>query len=320
MPIMASKDGKLPSERKQLLFVGTNLSHAVSNKIHDEVAASIGLNWYLLALDNPDLSDFVRLAHDPSFGGAIVTIPHKINIMQHLDRIDDVGKLLGACNNVYKSQDGLLTGTNTDWIGVRDSLLSLSKGAASQGLVEQHESRAIKASSFIIGAGGAARAAVHALSNELNASTIFIINRDVNEFNSLKRDITQGYQRASLSVPGLIHLRSPAEAADIGPLLYGVGTVPDFEPITQAEMEARDTFATLLQGTQGVFLDMCYSPWQTRNLALATKYGWVVGHGAEVVAWQLRAQWKLWAGEEYSDRIDVDNMGVRVREIAESLA
>ncbi|PVH68681.1 putative shikimate 5-dehydrogenase [Cadophora sp. DSE1049] len=317
---MASIDPKPAGEGKQLLFVGTNLSHAVSNKIHDEVAASIGLNWHLLALDNPDLSNFVRLAHEPSFGGAIITIPHKINVIQHLDRMDDVGKLLGACNNVYKSSDGFLIGTNTDWIGIRDSLLALLREAASQSLVKPLVSGSVEAPGFIVGAGGAARAAVYALSNELNVTKIFVINRDVDEFNSLKRDITEGYRRKSLNVPVLIHLRSPAEAAAVESPFYGVGTVPDFEAVTQAEIEARDIFATLLQGARGLFLDMCYNPQQTRNLTLATKHGWVTGYGAQVVAWQLKAQWNLWAGEDYSRQIDVDYMGVRVREIAEGLA
>lgn len=103
---------------KRIYFVGTNLGHAVSNQIHDLIAAEVNLNWRLRAIDSLSLDEFLSRLRKDDFAGAVVTIPHKINVMPHLDRIDKIGSLLGACNNVYKAANGEITGTNTDWIGV----------------------------------------------------------------------------------------------------------------------------------------------------------------------------------------------------------
>lgn len=305
------------SETRIIYFVGTNLGHAVTNKIHDIIAEHLDLDWQLQAIDNPSLDEFVRRMRDEDFGGAVITIPHKITIMSHLDRIDGIGQLLGACNNVYKSSDGFLTGTNTDWIGVRDSLLQLAKNAGHD-VSEETDVRYGKAG-FVIGAGGAARAAVYTLHKILRAAKVYIINRDQVEVKALMKDITEGYRRASLEPPVLIHLQGSSQASYVDNIFYGVGTVPDFEPMTPQEKNAKQILEIVLSKNKGVFLDMCYKPRMTRNLRLARKYDWVIGDGGQVVGWQLKAQWELWAGKDTSNAIPLDQMILKVHEIVEKL-
>ncbi|CAG9990366.1 unnamed protein product [Clonostachys byssicola] len=305
---------------KHILFVGTNLSHAVSNRIHDIVAKEVGINWQLEAMDTPVLDKFAKRIRDEDFGGAIVTIPHKINVLPLLDHIDPMAQLLGACNNVYRRADGLLAGTNTDWIGVRDSLLDLSQRVPGDQLATDSTEPGRGKPAFVVGAGGAARAAVYALSKALGATVIYVINRDEHEVAALIHDAQNGYRKAGLEPPIIKHLRKPSDAIGLEDAYYGIGTVPDFEPCTETELDARAVFIEILNRQRGVFLDMCYRPRFTRNLKLAREKGWTSGDGGQVVGWQLKAQWEVWAGKDISDAIPLSKMIEQVHEIVESLA
>ncbi|KAG9657357.1 hypothetical protein KCU64_g5252, partial [Aureobasidium melanogenum] len=310
------------SEPRSILFIGTNLRHAVTNRIQDEVARSLGLPWKLTAIDDPCLDEFDRLSKESSFVGAVVTIPHKINIMSHVNGIDPVGTILGACNCIYRGHRGQLTGTNTDWIGVRDALIHATREtahcdqAAADGTRHNQEPR----SGMVVGSGGAARAAVYALSQELGCSRILIINRDVDEVESLKRDVHVGYGRAGIEIPKLVHVQDASQAARETTPVYGVGTVPSFEPVTPTEKAARYALETILGNGKGVFLDMCYRPRITQSLELARKFGWTTSEGAQVVTWQLRAQWTLWASKVASESIDLESMAERVNQIVVELS
>lgn len=307
---------------KLIYFVGTNLGHAVTNKIHDLVAQELNVNWRLCALDNPLLDDFVSRLHRDDFGGAVVTIPHKIEVMKHLDRLDQMASTLGACNLVYKTPEGLLAGTNTDWIGVRDALLEIAKQLDGSNLattVSDGKPYGYGRPAFVIGAGGAARAAIYTLNTVLGAQKIYIINRDDSEVAALVRDLTQGYQKASLAVPSIIHLQEPITLGDEECPFFGVGTVPDFEAITPQEIQCRAIFDNLLSRSKGVFLDMCYKPKITRNLRLAMERGWATGNGGQIVGWQLKTQWQFWAGKDVSDAIPLEKMIKNVHEIVDGL-
>jgi shikimate dehydrogenase len=98
------------------------------------------------------------------FRGINLTIPHKIEVMNHLDEISENATLIGAVNTVYRRGDKLL-GENTDGKGFLRSL------------VEEGGMDPAGRSFVILGAGGAARA----VSVELalaGAASIVIVNRD----------------------------------------------------------------------------------------------------------------------------------------------
>lgn len=291
------------SASKQILFIGTHLKHAITNRIHDEVAKSLNLNWRLLPLDTLDLGEFDKYARGALFGGAVITIPHKLDIISHLDHVDTLVGIIGACNNVYLSDRGL-TGTNTDWVGVRDALRAMPGGEIDA------------TAGFIVGAGGAARAALYALA-ELGCSKVYVINRDVEEVRRLQSDVRHGYAKAARRPPVIVHLQDPSEVEE--PPMIGVGTVPDFEPLTETEKQARRCLVAVFRKGPGRYLDMCYKPRQTRNLVLAKANRWTVCEGTQVVTQQLMEQWSLWVGERSKD-IQMDVMAKRVLELADELA
>ncbi|KAK0440917.1 uncharacterized protein EV420DRAFT_1580887 [Desarmillaria tabescens] len=231
---------------------------------------------------------------DPSWVGAVVTLPHKRSVIPLLDEADEHVAALRACNGIWKTNDGKLVGTNTDWRGVYGSLIAATE--------EGKEKPAI-----VIGAGGACRAAVYALAIHLNAPTIYIINRDAQEVADLLKDVTEGYTSAGLVVPSIVHVTSVDEAHSLATPYYIVGTVPDFPPVSPAEITAQDILVAFIQQPEkGVLLDMCYKPRETRHLKLAKEGGWKTVDGVNIIAWQIETQWPLWAGEEKAKQIPAD--------------
>jgi shikimate dehydrogenase len=93
-----------------------------------------------------ELESFVRSARMSRLSGFNVTIPHKSGIIPLLDETDEEAKLCGAVNTVLV-RDGRLTGFNTDMGGLLESLREDGRGFRGSRVM-------------ILGAGGAARAAV----------------------------------------------------------------------------------------------------------------------------------------------------------------
>jgi shikimate dehydrogenase len=92
------------------------------------------------------------LKRTPNARGCNLTLPHKIEIMPLLDRIDPVARRIGAVNTVVKRKDGTLEGRNTDGFGFLEALgYNARHWSAEAGPV------------LVLGAGGAARAVVASL-------------------------------------------------------------------------------------------------------------------------------------------------------------
>ena len=94
------------------------------------------------------------LRRTPNARGCNLTLPHKIDIMPLLDRIDPLARHIGAVNTVIKHADGTLEGRNSDGFGFMEALrYNAPHWSADSGPV------------VVLGAGGAARAIVATLVN-----------------------------------------------------------------------------------------------------------------------------------------------------------
>lgn len=92
------------------------------------------------------------LKRTPNARGCNLTLPHKIEILPLLDRIDPIARRIGAVNTVVKQADGSLEGRNTDGFGFLEALkYNAPHWTAAAGPV------------VVLGAGGAARAVVASL-------------------------------------------------------------------------------------------------------------------------------------------------------------
>jgi shikimate dehydrogenase len=101
----------------------------------------------------PALEELVAfLRRTPHARGCNLTLPHKIEIMPLLDRIDPLAARMGAVNTVVKQADGTLEGRNSDGFGFMATLhYNAPDWRAQAGPV------------VVLGAGGAAHAIVASL-------------------------------------------------------------------------------------------------------------------------------------------------------------
>lgn len=133
--------------------------------MQEEAFRALGLQWRYVTMEVPPakLADAVLGMRAMNFAGANCTIPHKVAVIPHLDRLTETGRKIGAINTIVRQPDGSLLGENTDGKGFIQSVT----GAG----LELNGVRTV-----ILGAGGAARA----ISVELavaGAGHITIVNR-----------------------------------------------------------------------------------------------------------------------------------------------
>ncbi len=126
-------------------IAGNPCAHSRSPLLYNRLFAHFGMNYHYTRFEWPDAGTIVRLASLLPLKGLSVTIPFKTDVMRHLDEIDDHAAAIGAVNTIVRC-GGRMYGHNTDWLGVQIPL------AHRQG-----------ARAVVLGAGGAAAAAVYAL-------------------------------------------------------------------------------------------------------------------------------------------------------------
>ena len=119
--------------------------------MHNAAFEAAGLDWAYELLDvAPEaLPAAIARLREPDVAGANVTIPHKLAVMDRVDRLD-ADALRARAVNTIANESGMLVGSNTDVAGIRAALDEL--GLQPRG-----------AAVVILGAGGSARAAAVAL-------------------------------------------------------------------------------------------------------------------------------------------------------------
>lgn len=279
--------GSAEDQRAFCYLVGVGVTHSIAPPMHDYVSKSLGFNWKFIAQECPTVEEAMVLFRKHSFAGGVVTMPHKTAIMKRLDGLDGYAVKISACNNVYRAADGSLRGTNTDWRGIKGCLLS----ATAEGKGRP---------AMIIGAGGASRAALFALHDQLDCSTVYIVNRDVDEYERLLQDAQIYGNKLNMK-----HVQTLQQARELEAPFYIVGTIPDFEPSTPAEIEVRNIVNHFFaHKPTGLFLDMCFKPRRTRYIKMAESHGWKTVEGTEIIGHQVDEQYRLWCGEDAARRID----------------
>lgn len=216
-------------------------------------------------------------------------MPHKVAILPHLDEMTDECRNVGACNTIFLRQDNdqrRYVGTNTDVIGIRE--------AFTQNVPREmfHGKPAL-----VVGGGGAARSAVYALKVFMEATTVYMINRDKSEVDAVMSWCKDhGYGN------GLIHVATVEQAKSTESIGAIVSCVPDYSPSTPAEVEARGILEVALGNSKGAILEMCYHPrpW-TQIAGLAEKAGWTVILGTEAMIYQGFAQDTYWTGKPLAE-------------------
>ncbi|AJP73597.1 shikimate dehydrogenase [Sphingomonas hengshuiensis] len=247
--------------------IGDPIAHSKSPAIHGFWLDALGIEAeYRAAHVLPEaLGDyFAARRDDPNWRGCNITIPHKQAALDHVEDRGGVRESIGAINTVVRAEDGALVGTNTDAGGFYApiSAMDLEGGHA-----------------VVIGAGGAARAILFALSR-VGIARVTILNRNV-----LKA-------AALLSHFGLkgdaVPLGSPLPPADLlvnASALGMTGQPPlviDLSPLPE----------------DAVVYDAVYAPLETALLAQARARDLATVDGLEMLIGQAALAFELFFGAE----------------------
>jgi pentafunctional AROM polypeptide len=144
---------------KKYYLLGHGISMSPSPAMHNAGFQELAFPHEYGLFDTEDLAEIQDLLGQHDFGGASVTMPHKLAVMQFMDELTPHASAIGAVNTIIKTADGTLRGDNTDWIGIQRPILNrLAKHTQKQ----PKELTAM--TGIVVGAGGAAMAAAYALS------------------------------------------------------------------------------------------------------------------------------------------------------------
>ena len=258
---------------------GYPIGHSVSPAMHRAAFDRAGVDAAYAAWQTPPdaLADAVANLRGDEYLGANVTVPHKRAVMAHLDEIDEAAREIGAVNTIV-NKGGRLFGTNTDAYGFLESL-RVESGFDPRG-----------ADATLIGAGGAARAAAHALANA-GVRNLAIANRTPERAAALASEIAE----RGVSARG-IGLNDPdfAHVCDGAALIVNSSSVGMLGG--PAEGASPVPIGAIRRGC--VVYDMVYNPMETPLLSQAAGAGAQTVGGLPMLVHQGAAAWTLWTGQD----------------------
>jgi 3-dehydroquinate dehydratase / shikimate dehydrogenase len=242
--------------------VGDPIAHSLSPAIMNAAFRRENVNAVYLALHAKTLKDLLTCVREIPIHGISVTMPYKESILAHLDNTDSHTTKVGACNTVVRAQDGKLYGFNTDTAGIVRPL-------------ERRLNTLEGARILVIGAGGAARAAVFGLKER--GSEVYIMNRSLPHAKKLAH-------QARARIMKRPDLKKAAFDVIINATPVGMGNSRE-TPLHENEINARYVF------------DMVYDPPETRLMKLAKDKGVQVIPGIEMFVHQAARQFEIWTGK-----------------------
>lgn len=255
-------------------LIGHPVEHSFSPPMHNAAFNELGMDYAYVAFDvDPvNLKSAIEGAKSLNIKGFNVTIPHKIDVMQFLDEIDEVASLIGAVNTIdFKN----LKGYNTDGIGAVRAI---------------EEVTSIKNKNVVVtGAGGASRAISFYLA-KYGADSITILNRNVDRAISLAGDVLDSGLIAEVNSDSISEINSYLDNADILVDTTPMGMHPhvDDEPIARAENMHGDL----------VVFDAVYNPNETVLIKEAIKAGAKPVYGIKMLLYQGAESFKIWTGRD----------------------
>ncbi len=168
---------KVTSTTRVLTLLGDPVAHSASPELQNAAFAAAGVDGVYVAVRcaPDDLVGFMRgLAR--AGGGGNVTLPHKEKAASILDIRSEAVRRTGACNTFWGDDEGRVHGDNTDVEGFRRALETFLEGPTAGIRV------------LLLGAGGAARAALAALVAD-GAGEILLYNRSQERARAVSRRI-----------------------------------------------------------------------------------------------------------------------------------
>lgn len=250
--------------------IGHPISHSKSPLIHNHWIAKHGLEGEYKAIDIPPerLKEDVSKLIAEGYAGFNVTTPHKQDIFDLCDDVDATARAIGAVNTVV-IRNGKLHGTNTDAYGF------MANVKQSVGDVDY-----TKGACVVLGAGGAARAIIHALIAD-GADKIIVTNRtgdkarDIRSMNDkILRMAEWEYRSDILKGASLVVNTTSSGMSGRDPLQIDLSLLPEYAVVS----------------------DIVYTPLMTDLLTNAQTRGNKIVTGIGMLLHQARPAFEKWFG------------------------
>jgi 3-dehydroquinate dehydratase / shikimate dehydrogenase len=279
--------GQIDAATRVYGVVGNPVKNSLSPIMLNTAFRRETVNAVYLALQTNKLSDLLTLVREVPLHGLSVTMPFKQEVMQHLENTDPISAEVGACNTIVRAQDGKLYGFNTD---VGAIVRPLERRLALKG-----------AKILVLGAGGAARAAVFGLARK--GAEVTVMNRTPQTAQKLAREAkVKSIRRDQLAKSNFDVI---VNATPVG--MHGIKPTHLLEP---KEINARLVF------------DLVYNPVDTPLIRMAREKGLPIITGVEMFVQQGARQFEIWTGkpapEEEMLRVVVHALRQRAESIAEA--
>ena len=261
---------------KLVILLGNPLGHSISPAMHNRVFEHLGMDYCYMPVEVTEKNlqqVFLGLCR-MNVAGFNVTIPHKINIMEHLDELDPLAATIGAVNTITV-KDGKTTGYNTDGEGFIRSF-------------EDETQTSVKGKRFfLLGCGGGARAIAMTLAFH-DAEKIYIHNRTTAKAVGLAEEINSKIRPCTEVVHHTPESQKRAIAdSDILINSTSIGMHPrgDELPINES-----------LLTPNLIVADIVYNPLMTKLLKTAKDRGCSIVPGLGMLINQGAAAFKLFTG------------------------
>jgi len=253
--------------------IGWPVAHSRSPRIFAHWFAETGVtgSYERLAVRPEDFAERFRALPGAGFCGVNVTIPHKLAALELADQASAAARAIGAANTIRFDADGRIFADNTDGYGFIENL---RVGAPAWD--------AAAGPALVLGAGGAARAVIHALL-EAGAPIIRLANRTRAKADAL----------AAHFGPRIEPVEWPARDTATG----GAATIVNTTSLGMTGNPALELSLTDAPAS-ALVADIVYAPLVTPLLATARARGLATVDGLGMLLHQARPGFRAWFGAD----------------------
>lgn len=257
---------------KTYCIIGDPIEHSLSPGMHNAAFAALGLNSTYIGFTVPshELRESLESLRAINIAGFNVTVPHKVEVMRHLDELELSARKASAVNTV-NNIEGLFKGYNTDIHGFIEPL-------------RQRKVDFTGMQVLLLGAGGAARAVIVALSEqEGSLGKVIIANRDSEKANELvKIGLSLGLKCEVIDLQRAPEISSGCDMI-VNATVVGMKGEPGIIG-----------YQNIRKGS--IVYDMVYRPVTTDLLENAKNAQAVVVYGYEMLIEQGAQAFEIWTG------------------------
>jgi shikimate dehydrogenase len=276
---------------KRVVLIGHPVAQSLSGVLQQAAFDELGIDARYEPADTPlvALPEAIDALRGEDFLGANITVPYKDRVVPMIDRLTEDAQHTGAVDTITR-EGSRLVGHNTDVAGFR---VALDKLVGNQKMPR---------AAVVLGAGGGARAAVHALITAA-FQRVIVFNRHLHRAEGLVRHFARSASHMELRAMPWHESVIEAELAKTK-VLVNAAFSPGAESVSPIPAE--------LLPPELLVLDLLYVPRESQLLRDARAAGAAeVMNGDLMLLHQTAAAFELWTGRQ----VAIDLLATKLEEV-----